>query len=181
MTDEELFDILRPIILLVTGVPECILADPNAPAPNGSYAAVRPQQSITERGQANVIRIGNNDATQTTKVRAQIAATCWVNFYRDGAMSFAQKLKQCNKRPNVSITLLKNKLGWAGTDAINNLTALQSENFEERAQIAIRLWYETTDEDVINSIERANIGVEYENGTLVTTVDVETPDAPPIP
>lgn len=178
MTDEEIFDILRPIILDVTGVPECILADPNAPSPSGSYAAVRPLQTVGERGQANVIRIGNNDATQTVQVKAQIAATCWVNFYRDGAMNFAGKLKQANKRPDVSMTLLRNSLGWVGTENVNNLTALQSANFEERAQIAIKLWYETTDEATINSIERVSIGVEYEDGTLVDTVEVETPDAP---
>lgn len=178
MTSEDLFDILRPIILNVTGVPECILADPNAPSPSGPYAAVRPQQGIAERGQANIKRIAQPGALQTTEVRAQIVATCWVNFYRGDAMLFAQRLKQANKRPDVSIELLRNKLGWGGTDAINNLTALQSENFEERAQIAIRLWYETTDQATINSIERVQIGIEYEDGTLVETVDVETPDAP---
>lgn len=178
MTDIEIFDILRPLILDVTSVPECILADPNAPSPSGSYAAVRPQQGIAERGQANVKRIAQPGALQKTEVRAQIVATCWVNFYRDNALLYAQRLKQANKRPDVSMTLLKNKLGWGGTDAINNLTMLQSEKFEERAQIAIRLWYETTDEATINSIERVQIGVEYEDGTLIETVDVETPDAP---
>lgn len=54
MTDKEIFLILRPHILRVTGVPECILADPNAQAPTGEYASVRPRQGISERGQANI-------------------------------------------------------------------------------------------------------------------------------
>ncbi len=54
MTSLELFKLLRPIILTVTGVPECIMADPNAQAPTGPYASVRVRQAIHERGQANV-------------------------------------------------------------------------------------------------------------------------------
>ena len=178
MTNDELFDILRPIILSVTGVPEVILANPNAPSPDGEYAAVQPQQSLTERGQANIIRTAGTSTTQNVDVRAQIECTAWVNFYRGDTRSYAQKLKQCNKRPDVSATLFQSNLGWAGTSAINNLTALQSENYESRAQIALYLWYETSDQIEINSIERVSGEVQYEDGTVVATWDIETPDAP---
>lgn len=59
MTNEELFAVLRPIVMLATGVPECILADQagpgSMPAPKGPYATITPRQSVSERGQANII------------------------------------------------------------------------------------------------------------------------------
>lgn len=178
MTNEELFDVLRPIILTVTGVPECILANPNAPAPTGDYAAVQPQQFISERGQAHIVRTAKPGALMDVEVRAKIACTAWVNFYRGDTRSYAQRLKQCNKRPDISAQLFKANVGWVGTSEVNNLTALQSENFESRAQIAINLWYETSDPIEINTIERMSGEVQYEDGTVVSTWDIESPDAP---
>ena len=59
MTNEELFKKLRPIVMLATGVPECILADQagpgSMPAPKGAYATITPRQSVSERGQANIV------------------------------------------------------------------------------------------------------------------------------
>lgn len=181
MTREELFDILRPIIITVTGVPECILADPNAPSPNGEYASVEPSQSIRQRGQANIIRTDTAPVSSpiglvnnlNVDVRAQIIANCSINFYRGDARGRASRLFQANKRPDISVILFQNNLGWNGTEAINDLTALQSNRQEQRAQITIRLMYETTDPVVINAIYSAQIIVENENGdelsnTLVT-------------
>lgn len=177
MTNEQIFDILRPIVMAVTGVPECILettgsASP-APSPTGEYAAIRPQQSITQRGQANIIRKpGIAPATQSVDIRAQVFCKVWINFYRGDAMSRAQRLMQCHKRPDVSATLFRAKLGWMGADAANNLTELQFETTESRAQIAINLAYETIDPVVINSIEQVPVIIEYENGDTITTIDV---------
>lgn len=177
MTSEEIFDVLRPIIMSVTGVPECILEytglQSPAPSPQGVYAAVRPQQSITQRGQANINRkAGVLAQTQEVDVRAQILCKAWVNFYRGDAPALASRLHQCNKRPDVSAALYRAKLGWMGTDAVNNLTELQSENMESRAMIAINLSYETSDPVVINSIESVAIEVQYEDGTTIVTDDV---------
>lgn len=179
MTEDQLFDILRPIILTVTGVPECILTDPNRPGPEGVYAAVKPQVSIVNRGQANVSRkAGTAQATQDVTVKAQLECRAWVNFYRGDARTNAQKLIDCNKRPDISADLFKAKLGWAGTSQVNDLTALQSDKWESRAQIELTLLYETSDPIVINSIERIDYGVQYEDGTTVISGEVVTPDAP---
>lgn len=188
MTNLELFQILRQIVLSVTDVGECILANQNKPGPKkgvkypkGEYAVIQPQQSISERGQANIIRTAKPGALMDTDVRAQITCTAWINFYRGDTRTQATKLKQCNKRPDISALLFKNNLGWSGTSAVQNLTALQSENYESRAQIAINLWYETSDPVEINTIERINGSVEYEDGTTVSTWGLETPDAPVTP
>lgn len=172
MTDLELFQILRPHIMTVTGVPQCILADPNAYSPSGEYASVRPRQSVSERGQANIYTRDIPDNKVRTEVRAQIIASCEVNFYRGRALERAEMLKQCHKRPDVAWDLFRHKIGWASTEPVNNLTALQASNFEQRAQIVIKLWYESTNVVDINNILSASISVEDEAGQVLQSANV---------
>lgn len=172
MTNNELFQILRPHIMTVTGVPQCILADPNAPAPNGEYASVRPRQSISERGQANIYTSNRPNDTVRTDVRAQIVASCEINFYRGQAMERAELLKQCHKRPDVAWDLFKHRIGWGGTEAVSNLTALQASNFEQRAQIIIKLWYESSSIVDINNILSASISVEDEKQRVLQIANI---------
>ena len=173
MTSLEIFKILRPILMTVTGVPECIMADPNAQAPTGAYASVRVRQGIRERGQANV-RITDVPVTRQVRydVRAQIICDVSVDFYRGAAMEYAEKLKECHKRPDVPWILMRAGLGWGGTDAVNNLTALQSGNFEQRAQITVRLYYEAVDIVDVNNIERVAAVVEDQKARTIQSVDV---------
>lgn len=170
MTSEELFDIIRPVILTVTGVPECIMADPNAPAPDGAYASVRTQQGLSQRGQANNYQrlIPNGPWTDVEKdARAQVIAQCSVNFYRGDALRFASKLFQANKRPDIQAHLFNNSVGWNRTSAVNNLTALQSDNYEQRAQIDIFLMYEESDPVVINEIASVGLTVLDDDNTVL--------------
>ncbi len=172
MTDLELFQILRPHIMTVTGVPECILADPNAQAPLGEYASVRPTQAVRMRGQANIYTSNQPGNLVRTDVRAQIIADCDVNFYRGSALARARSLMECHKRPDVAWDLFRHKIGWGGTEAVNNLTALQASNFEQRAQITIRLMYETSSIVDINNILSASAVVQNENGQTLQSVAV---------
>lgn len=177
----ELFNILRPIVASVTGVPTVILADQvdsygkGLPAPAGEYATIEPKQSISQRGQANVIR-KNSAVPQSVddEVRAQIIVEASINVFRGvDAVSRVEKLLQCNKRPSVSAALRATKLGWQRTSAPNNLTGLQSGNPEQRAHVYLYLMYETSDIETINSIESASWGVEYEtSGVIVASGEV---------
>lgn len=173
MTNNEIFAALRPHILNVTGVSECILADPNGPSPDGSYASVRPRQSIRERGQANIIMTDGTNDTIVYEIRAQIVASCEINFFRGEAMRYAEMLKECHKRPDVCWPLWKLGIGWGGTEPIQNLTALQASNFEERSQITIKLLYESVNTVTVNNIRQVpfsiadgNAEVYFENGTV---------------
>lgn len=177
MTNEELFKKLRPVVMLATGVPECILADQagpgSMPAPKGAYATITPRQSVSERGQANIVSRDVPGEQVQVEVRAQIMCSCSVNFYRGEAMMFAELLKQANKRPDISMMLFKSKIGWNSTDGVNNLTSLQSANFEQRAQITIRLMYETTSLPVINNILSASVAFENERAEVIQTFSVQ--------
>lgn len=176
MTNEELFAKLRPIVMLATGVPECILADQagpgSMPAPNGAYATITPRQSVSERGQANIITRDVPGDQVEVDVRAQIMCAASVNFYRGEALMYAERLKQANKRPDVSVMLFKAKIGWNGADAVNNLTSLQSANFEQRSQITLRLMYEASSLPVVNNILSATVALENESAEVIETFTV---------
>lgn len=177
MTNEEFFAKLRPIVMLATGVPECILADQAGPgsmnAPKGAYATITPRQSVTRRGQANIIGRNVPGEQVEVDVRAQIMCSCSVNFYRGEALMYAERLIEANKRPDISAMLFKAKIGWNSTDAVNNLTSLQSANFEQRAQITLRLMYETSSLPVVNNILSATVALENEKAEALQTFTVE--------
>lgn len=172
MTEVELFQKLRPVIQLVTGLPngKVVMADQSITAPPGEYCTIRPSQTIAERGQANVYAKNAPGDLVETDVRAQIVGSCSVNFYRGNALAYARKLHQCNKRPDVSMMLFKSGIGWGGTDAVNNLTALQAANWEPRAQVTVRVLYEMTDVSTINAILTTSIVVENEHGDVLETI-----------
>lgn len=169
MTNEEIFDIIRPVILLVTGVPECILANPNDDAPNGPYCSVQPTQNIREYAQGRIVRNCENDIF-TEDVRAQVIAECSINFYRKGALDFPKKLLRADRRSDAKSMLLQANLGWFRTSDIRNLTALQSARQEPRSQISIFLAYETSNPFEIDYIERVLFSVEnQQKSTLIDT------------
>lgn len=172
MTNSEIFTILRPHIMTVTGVSECILADPNGMSPDGSYASLRPRQSIRERGQANIRLIDMTDNKVRHDIRAQVVCDVVLDFFRDGAMEYAEKLKQCFKRPDVVWPLWSSGIGVRGIGDVQNLTALQASNFEERANVTMQLYYETSNIVDINNILSASFSVENESGDVLQTTDI---------
>ncbi|WP_448693589.1 phage neck terminator protein [Pseudomonas rhizophila] len=177
MTNQEFFAKLRPIVMLATGVPECILADQygpgSMPAPEGAYATITPRQYVSERGQANVTSRDIPGDLVEFEVRAQIMCSCSVNFYRGEALMYAERLKQANKRPDISIMLFKAKIGWNSADGVNNLTSLQSANFEQRSQITLRLMYEAISLSEINNILSVEVALENEKAQVLQTFTVE--------
>jgi hypothetical protein len=177
MTNQEFFAKLRPIVMLATGVPECILADQygpgSMPAPEGAYATITPRQYVGERGQANVTSRDIPGDLVEFEVRAQIMCSCSVNFYRGEALMYAERLKQANKRPDISIMLFKAKIGWNSADGVNNLTSLQSANFEQRSQITLRLMYEAISLSEINNILSVEVALENEKAQVLQTFTVE--------
>lgn len=165
----EIFNILRPIVASVTGVSNVILTDQvstkgsSLPSPSGEYITIEPKQSVNQRGQANVYR-SNSLTVQSVDVdvRAQIIVEASINVFRGvDAISRVERLLQADKRPDVLNALRVNKIGWQRTSAPNNLTRLQSGNPEQRSQLYIYLYYETTNPVTINNIESASYDVEY--------------------
>jgi len=174
MTRDELFDVLRPIILSVTGVPECILADPNAPAPDGEYASIEPHYSVRQLGQPNVTDVFDEGALVIAEtVRRQLLAECSVDFYRGSDTRLrASRLINCNRRTSVSTALRAAGVGWHDTGRVNNLTALQSNQMEQRSQISIFIKYVELDTpENINSIEVGSVDVVWIKRRVINNGD----------
>lgn len=176
MTRLELFQILRPIILSKTGVPECILADPNAPAPSGEYATIEPFSNISEIGiggntQEEVDAVDGNPAFKDLEitVKSSQEVQVSVNFYRGNARDYAPKLKQADQFPSVHETMLINGLGWMRTSEVNNLTTLNQAEQEPRAQIYIYLRRMESATETVQAIYIAPWESQNEDGDVISS------------
>ncbi len=172
MTNNELFTLMRNIVMLVTGVPTCILADQNTSAPAGSYATIRPRQSVKQYGQAGIKYTGIPDDKVRHTIKLQKMCDCSINFYRGSAQEYAELIAECNKRPDVQELLMRASVGWNGADAVNNLTSLQANNWEQRAQVTVRLMYEIEQIVDTNAVTNVGISTQIESGDVVQVVDV---------
>lgn len=180
MTREELFQILRPIVVNVTGVAQVILANQSTKAPSGEYCTIEPFSNLTQLGRGNVKRnevtsqdddLNFEDLSETLTV--SIEATVSVNFYRGNAQDYAHKLMFCDQRSAVSDYLFEKGVGWMGTDAVNNLTVLNSGQYEQRSQINIRVRFKQEQKDFTQAIYEASWIVEDENSNELASGSVE--------
>lgn len=182
MTREELFAVLRPIVIDVTGVPECILADQNETDPTGEYCSIEPFDNIRKRGQAAqsweevdpVDGDTNYMDLQHSVTTHQIVRTSF-NFYRGSARDYANLLQDADKFSSVNDTLRASNIGWMDTGAVNNLTALQSGRQEPRHQIYVTFWINRTQTETVQQIYNVPIQGEDENSNTVSdyTVSIE--------
>jgi hypothetical protein len=180
MTREELFDVLRPHIVSVTGVSECILADPNAPAPDGNYCAVEPFSSFVEVGQRGqkqelVDSVDGNTDYQDIKITVMSCkeVTVSINFYRGDARDQAAKVAQMNMLPSVAESMLINGLGWLGVSPARNLTELNQGLFEPRYQIDLYLLMRTEISETVQAIYTAGVEVQNESGDTIASFETD--------
>lgn len=173
MDDKRIFEILRPLIMTVSGVPECILANQNNNSPKEAYASVQVRTNVSERGQANIYRKNEFNNQVEGDVRAQQVVTCVVEFYRGEANAMAASLQQMGKRSDVSWVLFKEKMSIRNVGTAIDLTALQSSNYEKRARIELYLWLESSSKYVVNNILGTSIAVENEEGDVLQTIAVD--------
>jgi len=172
MTRAELFEKLRPIIELITGYDGAVIpADPNAPAPSGAYCSVEPMQSVRTIGQIVVDANGQNRDVDT-EVRSQKVATVSINFYRGDAQSAANTLDRCNFRPDVSMALFRENIGWLGMGPVQNLNSLVSGNVESRAQTTVQISYQHVQQSTVNAIESVGLEVQNEDGETIYEYDI---------
>lgn len=180
MTEQELFTILRPFVALVSGCEQVILAAQNKNAPKGSYGSIQIRYDDSERGQANISTkyLAASRQVETT-IKPQLVVTVVVEFFRDGAKLYAERLKQMNRRGDVVWPLFKEGIGIRNVGRSMDLTALQSSNYEERARCEIVLWMEGETKYIVNTIEKVPASVENERGEVIQSLFVDgTKDFP---
>lgn len=174
MKNEELFLLMRPIIMEACGVPALIYSNDSGggKAPSGEYATLYPRVDERQRGQATILRRDAPDNKVETIIRRPVIVNCSVNFYRGNAHEYAARLIECNKHPTISMMLLRAELGWLDTSQVNDLTAIQSANWEQRAQINIRIMYTSESRSLINNILTVDYTMEDEKGRELSTFTV---------
>lgn len=174
MTNLELYKLLRPAVATVTGVPMVIMAAQNAPAPQGSYASIHVRTDIRNRGMAFKDRelLEDNETFEHT-IRSQQEATCVVEFYRDGAKEYAANLLQMDKRDDIYWQLFRQGVNIMSTGPVLDLTALQSNQNEERARVEIYLRMQAKKKYQINRIMEVSLSAQYEQGDSVQSATVK--------
>ena len=129
------------------------------PELSGSYCSLQlmndrtlgvPSPKHKASGTVNVLDEDINVATQFTVS---------VNFFRDGAMQFANNMKAAAFRSEVQQHLYANDLGWLHFGPINNLTGLFSGWYEERAQADLLLLVDGLDTGQVNQALSVDVNV----------------------
>lgn len=175
MTNYEIYTVMRQIVMKVTGLKQVYLADQAVQAPSGTYATIRVAQGVQPMALGTVRRTYDKEKqTVTETVSCPVRYDIPVNFYRAGAMDYAPMLINCSRLSGVHALLLSKRLGWAGSDPVQNLTALQSSEQEERAVIVVHLVGEKKVSEIVNTIEAARIIVEDEKTNVLQDSDVDS-------
>ena len=186
MTNEELYKVMRQVTSLATGLPlsSIFQENPNAKTKKGEYCSISCTQAKTQRGQANIKHSDtapvDSPIGQLVNVKhdvyTQLVAEVSVNFYRGVANDHAFALFQANKQPDVSALLFSNKVGWRNAGPVNNLTALQSESFESRAQVTIFVMYEVNRSVDTNAIYSVGLIAEDEDTNVLESITITSPN-----
>lgn len=171
MNDVDLFKILRPHVLRVSGVPEVILAPQNHQSPKGEYASIQVRYNTSERGQANISSKDIPDDKIETDIRPQRVMTCVIEFYRGEARQYAANLQQMNRRSDVMWPLFVEGISIRNMGVVLDLTELQASNYEPRARIEMVLWMEGSSKVIDNKILGVNVVVSDEKGHIL---DIQT-------
>lgn len=176
MDDLQIFNTMRQVVELTTGLGYVIKADQNKPAPKGSYCSISLARAARQQGQA-IIRHSTISSSQhdslNEDVRAQGVLDVSLNFYRKDAHKHARSVMQANKLSDIQALLFANGIGWKGGSFINDLSALQSGNIEERAQITISIMFEEAIDIEVNSIYGVGVTVSDESDNVLASSDIE--------
>lgn len=174
MTNTELYKLLHPAVMLASGVPEIVPAGDNKSAPKGSYASIHVRTDIGQRGMAFKDRrlLSDNETFEHT-IRSQQEVACAVEFYREGAKEYAANMLQLDKREDIYWDLYSAGLMIMSTGPVLDLTALQSNQYEERARVDIYLRMQVARVYNINRIMEVTGTVQNEDGDDLQSVTVK--------
>lgn len=165
MTNIELYDLLQAAVLAATGVPAVIPAADNQPAPTGAYASIHVRTNVGERGMAfKDRRLLPDHETFEHTIRSQQEVTCVVEFYRAGAKEYAADMLQLDKRDDIGWALFKAGVNIMHTGPVLDLTALQSDQYEERARVDVYLRMQGARKYRVNRIMQVTGTVQNEEG-----------------
>lgn len=175
MTDEQLFKILRPLVVTVTGCNQIILAAQNSKAPVGEYGSIQIRYHNAERGHGMVSQKNIPDARMEVSVKPQRIMTCVAEFYRGDAKVYAERMQQMQRRGDVVWPLFRHKIALSDVRPVHDLTALQSSNWEPRARVEFVLWMPGDSKYQENYIKAVDFYAENEVGKEIQGTRISAP------
>jgi len=185
MTNNELFAIVRQIVMIVTGLDDdhVVIRDPNIGSPGGEYCAIAvdgPSRRFAKGG----YKLANIGPVQSPigdvydvgqQVRQTVLRDVSINFYRGNANDHAVKILGAKQRFDVHNILLANGIGWISAGPVNDLTALQSNRHETRAEVSATFATLETQDVVSNAIYTVPADVQNESGVSIASQTIESP------
>lgn len=148
-----------------------IIANQNAPRPEGSYSTVHLSPSL--KVGFDRITYANDqfqDLGETIEGHRELKAS--INFYRDNAFinasSFIARLQS-----NTLIAFFKSKgMGYAGVSEIRDISEVNKNYWEERAQFDLTFYALSNFTETVTAIEEANVDGTAESGNNVENFNI---------
>lgn len=153
-----LFDLVRDIVLTVTKIESCVMADANVIAPKGEYATIRVQDNLVHVGTSSSRYENYNDDLMHVIVVPYYFDVI-VNFYRGNAINYARLFSASDRYDKVKSKLRKAQVGWIRCSSIQDLTALQSNTREPRCEVKLRLVVADIRQEEVNAIHSVKLNV----------------------
>lgn len=163
---------MRDVLMYVTKIPNCVVADANVPAPKGSYATIRIQDRLEHVG-SNSSYYENYGSDLRQVIEVPYYFDVIVNFYRDGALNYARLFSAADRYDAVKSKLRKADVGWIRCGDIIDLTALQSNTREPRCEVKVRIVTVDVRKDEVNAIHSVKVNVLDEKLKVLTEVNYE--------
>lgn len=170
---EIIFKTLRSIIMNVTGCSDCVEANPNAPAPKGTYATIQIVTETEIRGLGSQKRYYYDDENIVERNVYDAQWRVQVDFWGTGAVTMANSLQNIYYLSSAQELMREKRIGINLVSPVTNTTALQSGNFEERATCVLTVTGTMKIEEVTPIIKSVSLVVENERQDKLATVIID--------
>lgn len=177
-TLDELHSTIGNLIRTASGVNAVILANQDHAPPPGTYGTYH-LMPVRAYGHPRKVREDIaalapvpafmwKDISETTITQLELLVS--VNFFDAGAKQAALMMQQAQFRFPVANYCRQNELGWRYTSETRNLTGLEMATIQERYQLDLHLWIETSITDTMMRAAGYSIQIDDENGNTLTTI-----------
>lgn len=161
MNKTDIYIFIQEVVKELTNLDIVIMADPNAPSPTSTYCSVY-ISNTADKIAAPIIDnkyIVDDEQIELSYLQL-IRNEVVLNFYGKDSLDNASKLYNSLYTEYVKLKSYQKNIYINSIGSIINLTALQSNNFEERAKMSIFVEYMVGMKEIVNSIEKFEINVK---------------------
>jgi len=141
------------LVALASGMPEGqiqLMLGGELPEIPGPYCSVRMNTDRTVGAPSPKYRASETEHVLDQLIHVATEVEFSINFFRSGAMQYANNMKSAPYRWQVQRHLYQKRLGWLRFGPIHNLTSFFSGWYEERAQANLAILIDGVDAQQVN-------------------------------